>query len=710
MDLFKKLTRREAVKKVGTIPLVALMAPACMESQSGEKQLPGITDTGNLPNSGSRISLNQAVIVVAPDEPSFVFHAVKDLAGYLGENSANPVSIKSILAHEANVIIAVGRTAMHEILPGITGMEAFGDEGFRIMSVVVGGKVSVIVSGFTSRGTNCGLATLMQRIRFEDNSPYLTGPLEISSKPRFAMRGIHLNGWPLKNPYSFRTWQEKDWQSFIDLTWLQKGNLFFLLPFMEIIPIPLSPADELYLQEVRRVVEYAQKQRGLEVWIMHSANRIAISDCGVLDPKTRLYWVDECQKDMNPADTVQFEKIMGPLEAFYRIVNNADGYCMIDSDPGGWPQSPISEQVKIFQRARALLDRLHVSGNKAKLIDWMWVGWGRHKFYSPSKTVVSQYDWTSQNPDASDLAFMGDTIRNFKQNLAEPWSLIAGFSPYLNTCQKEGVLEKTVFLPYGAIEFEPAFPSTKVSLNPIRGAFDFVQDLPELRGIMGNNQTPLLQLPRTFFFLSAAWELDYKNRGEREVLQDLSQQLYPQNSNFMTECFLALEESDSHKIDDLLRHLQTLIVDGKIGRPGALGRKLFPDPIIVAKSLVFQLKIRGARERFLQALNGEPTRSMCETLVGDYLDTLLSWSKETGWEGIVIIGTWRGTMYQSDKRFTEALSILKRILGEGSSTTHYTAIDSFFASISRRLRENYGEDEVMMSCIEPLKLAVIQAP
>ena len=334
--------------------------------------------------------------------------------------------------------------------------------------------------------------------------------------------------------------------------------------------------DEVYLQEVRRVVEYAQKQRGMEVWIMHSANRIATSDCGDRDPKTRLYWVDECQKDMNPADPIQVEKIMGSLEVFYRIVDNADSYCMIDSDPGGWPQSPISEQVKIFQRARALLDRYHVNGNKAKLIDWMWVGWGRHKFFSPSKTVVSQYDWTSQNPDASDLAFMGDTIRNFKQNLAEPWSLIAGFSPYLNTCRKEGVLEKTVFLPYGAIEFEPAFPSTRVSLNSVRSVFDFVQDLSELRGIMGNNQTPLLQLPRTFFFLSAAWELDYKNRGEREVLQDLSEQLYPQNSNFIAECFLALEDNNLKKIDDLLSHLQTLITQGKIGLPGALGRKLFP--------------------------------------------------------------------------------------------------------------------------------------
>jgi len=247
-------------------------------------------------------------------------------------------------------------------------------------------------------------------------------------------------------------------------------------------------------------------------------------------------------------------------------------------------------------------------------------------------------------------------------------------------------------------------------LHPVRDVLNAVQDFPGTRGVMGNNQTPLLQLPRTFFFLSAAWDFDYKNRGERAVLQDLSEQLYPQNSNFIAECFLALEDTNSRKIDDVLSRLQTLIAQGKIGQPGALGRKLFPDHLVVAKSLVSQLKIRGARERFLQALTGEPTRSKCEMLVGDYLDALLAWSKETGWEGIVIMGTWRGTMYQSDKKFTESLSILKRILGEGSSTTHYAAIASFFDTVAKRLREKYGEDEVMMSCVEPLKLAVIQAP
>ena len=40
MDLFKRLTRREAVKKVGTIPLIALLTPPVARGQ-----LSGITDT-----------------------------------------------------------------------------------------------------------------------------------------------------------------------------------------------------------------------------------------------------------------------------------------------------------------------------------------------------------------------------------------------------------------------------------------------------------------------------------------------------------------------------------------------------------------------------------------------------------------------------------------------------------------------------------------
>lgn len=194
------------------------------------------------------------------------------------------------------------------------------------------------------------------------------------------MRGLHLNGWAFKDPYTFRNWPEQSWKKFIDLIAYQGANLFFIWPFMEIMPVPLSSEDEAYLQEVRRVVDYAHKSHDMQIWIMHSPNRIGVSNCDSPDPRLRPYWVNSCQVDMNPAIPDQFEKGMKSIETLYRIVNNADGFGMIDSDPGGWPQSPLSDQMKIFVECRKLLDRYNEHGRDAKLMDWMWIGWGRHKY------------------------------------------------------------------------------------------------------------------------------------------------------------------------------------------------------------------------------------------------------------------------------------------------------------------------------------------
>src|SRR5439155_15689794 len=202
-------------------------------------------------------------------------------------------------------------------------------------------------------------------------------------------------------------------------------------------------------------------QRGMEVWIMQSTNRIGVSDCGISDPRFRTYWVlGECQKDMNPADPKQFANILRSFEALYRTVNNADAFCLIDSDPGGWPHSTLSDQVKIFKAARDLLDRYSAKGQKTKLVDWMWLGWGR------------VFDPTEKNREENSVAFVADTIRNFKGNLPEPWELIAGTAPYLKASQKESVLKKTIYLQYGAIEMEPAFPATNLGLEPVREVFD----------------------------------------------------------------------------------------------------------------------------------------------------------------------------------------------------------------------------------------------
>ena len=668
-------------------------------------------DRRNVPPevSNARISLNRIVIGIEPSEPSYVQHGSQDLARYLGEITGSETPVTNSLNSQTPSAIIIGKMA-EKVLPGVVTAKALGDQGYTIKSFTQDGKCRLIVAGANPHGTNSGIAALMRMIRAEGKLAYVDGPLDVRSTPTFPIRGIHLNGWSFNYPYAYRPWNEQDWERFIDILWVQGGNLLYVLPMIEIMPVPLSAEDQASLQEVHRIVDYAHKRRGIAVWMMTSVNRVAVSDCGERNPKLRPFWVNQCQVDMNPADPQQFDKIMQSREALYRALDNADGFGMIDSDPGGWPQSPIRDQIRVFKASCALLDRYNQKGARADLIDWMWVGWGRHKFASSTKTVVGQYDWTEKNPDASDVAFMQDTIQAFRNNLPEPWSLIAGFPAYLASAQREHELGKTVFLPYGAIEYEPSFPMTNVGLDSVRNSLEVLNQYPGTGGLMGNNMTPLLQLPRTFLFLSSAWDFEYRKTNPRDVLRDLARRLYPEHEELVADGFAALDEDDPAKIDAVLRPLESLVRQEQLGRPGVIGRKLFPDPLQVARDLVFELKIRAARQNLLQALLLTPDRSECVRLVRDYLEALLAWDKRTGWDRLISLGIWRSPIYASDKHFTEALSNLKRVLASGSAVTSYAAVSSFFDPIAQELAPRYGEDAVMIGCIEPLKLAVIQAP
>ena len=138
--------------------------------------------------------------------------------------------------------------------------------------------------------------------------------------------------------------------------------------------------------------------------------------------------------------------------------------------------------------------------------------------------------------------------------------------------QKESVLGKTVYLPYGAIESEPAFPATNVGQEKVRKVFDKANQYPGLRGVMGNNQLMLLQFPRTYYFFATAWNKEYENHPEPEVMLDLAEQLYPDHKQLIADSFLALRETDADRINPTLASLGKMVQSGDGGRPGAIGR------------------------------------------------------------------------------------------------------------------------------------------
>jgi hypothetical protein len=680
--MYKKVRENIPVR-----PIVSLLLLACLGTRVSAQ-----------PKIG-RVALSDAAILVDNGEASYVQYGAKDLGSYLAGITGDTVSVTSLIgaAGKAKTVIAIGGRAAKAMGASLPSASDLGDEGAVIRAFDRVGTTVVVIAGSNPHGTNAGIATFMQMIQADGKAAYVDGPIDLLSKPSIAVRGIHLNGWPLKYPYAFRSWKEEDWKHFIDIAWAQRINLFYLWPFMEIIPVPLSSTDQAYLQEVQRVIDYAQKQRGMEVWIMQSANRIGVRDCGISDPRLRTYWVmGECQQDMNPADPEQFSKIEKSFEALYRIVNNADGFCFIDSDPGGWPRSPLSEQTKIFVAARKLLDRFSAKGQQTKLINWMWQGWGRE--YDPAET----------NPRQHLVDFMGETIRNFKENLTEPWELISGSATFLESSRKESVLNKTVYLQYGAIEMEPAFPLTNLGQESIREVFDKAAQYPELRGVMGNNELMSLQFPRTFYFFNTAWDTKYENRPEPEVLQELAGQLYPDHKELIAESFLELREKDPEKIRNILGQLGDLIKDGNAGRLGAIGRLLFPDQLVLARNLQSQLEIRCARQSLLKGLEGNPSVDESAKLVENYFDRLLAWNQKTGWDKMIDITIWRTAIYEDGKDFTGAVVQLKKVLAQGKPYTSYTQTDDFLAGISKHLLQNYGRDSVMIGCIEPFKMALIQ--
>jgi hypothetical protein len=622
--------------------------------------------------AAERIVLDRATVIVDSAEPPYVQYGIEDLAGYLKDSIGIEISTAILPTDAKGTKILVGTKAAQQVLPDFSN-EKLGEEGYLLQSFVKDGDDCVVAAGHTPRGTKAALSVLIKSIQFEGRSAFVPASLQVIGEPPLAKRGMHFNGWAFNPPYSFRTWREEDWRRYLDILAYQGVNLFYLWPFIEIMPVPLSQEDQAYLEECRRVVDYAQKKHGMEVWIMQCTNRVAQDCCGVADPRYRPYWRPS-QKDLNPGNPEHFKMIMDSREAMYRILNNVDGVCNIDADPGYYPGSPLSDYYNVLKGCRDLLDRHNQHGKDAKLINWMWTGWGR----ADSRAGLASHQQT--------------TIQGLKKNLREPWGLVAGWGDLLPLCRKENVLEKTVFLPYGVIEGEPSYPATNLDFDPLRKQFaDYAAKNPEAAGVMGNEQTPLLQFPHVFYFTSAMFNAEYRNRSEKDILLDLCGYLYPEHRELTADCYLALRESDPAKIQPLADKLNDLIRENKLGRLGLFGRKLFPDHSIVAQTLALQLNFRAAGQRLSQSLTPSTSKIDCEKFLGDYFDAYLAWDTAHGWHKL---WGWKSWQVGVPKGVPEKLA---KILGSES------ALDACFDRIAEHLAAKHDKTAVNAGCLAPLK-------
>lgn len=476
----------------------------------------------------------------------------------------------------AEIAAGVGPALAVTLDPGAPGEP--GAEAFALRTGLRDGHPFAEVRAGDPIGAARGLSLLLGLVEPVSAGASIPAGLDVRRAPRYRLRGMHPNGWAANHPYAFRCWSEGDWRRYVDILFHLGANHLLLWPSPDIIPLPLPRADEEYLQEVRRVVAYAREARGMEVWIKQSANRVALSDAGVADPRRRPYWLPGVQVDLDPGDPAGLEAILRAREPLYRIVDNADGFAIIDSDPGGWNDSPVAAYLGLLERTRASIDRWCARGPGVKLVSWLWQGWG----------------FTSWDPSRRERV-IAETVRGMRDRLPEPWALIAGTGHYLPYLERLGVLDRTVYLPYGAIEAEPSLPFTNVEPEAVRGAIDGASAYPGLA--------------------------------------DLARLLHPQPgaAEAMAAAFDALNATRPPAIDAAAATLRRRTL---AARPGLLGRLLFPSSRQVVDDLLCQLELRRAEAAFASAAETGADAAALAPLVtcaGPRPDSRLKATSEVRW-------------------------------------------------------------------------------
>jgi len=129
---------------------------------------------------------------------------------------------------------------------------------------------------------------------------------------------------------------------------------------------------------------------------------------------------------------------------------------------------------------------------------------------------------------------------------------------------------------------------------------------------------------------------------------------------------------------------------------------------IVSEIALLDLNLDLAGGHALDLLHGTPSVADSAALLERYFEALLAWNRETGWDEMIDITIWRTPIYDEGKDLTEAMTRLRKVIAQGKPYAGYESIDEFFAPITGRLRQKYGADSVMVGCIEPFKLALVQ--
>src|SRR6266853_4211151 len=248
------------------------------------------------------VDLRTAVIWVAPGAAS----PEKKAAGMLSEEIAKRTQIRlevTNVAAAGRPVIALGLAS--ELGSRANGLPAAaqGPDGYRVKA----GANGVVIAGNDARGTLFGAGFLLRRLRMERQVLTVDDTLQVSTAPRYPLRGHQLGYRPKVNAYD--GWTPSQFEQYI------RDLAVFGTNAVELIP-PRSDDDEdsphFLLPKIEMMVEVSRicKEYGIDVWI----------------------WYPAMDKDYSDPATVEFA--MKEWAEVYRRLPRIDAIFVPGGDPG----------------------------------------------------------------------------------------------------------------------------------------------------------------------------------------------------------------------------------------------------------------------------------------------------------------------------------------------------------------------------------------
>lgn len=430
----------------------------------------------------------------------------------------------------------------------------------------------------------------------------LSGVCQAQQKTEPPVMGMYVHEhWPYNHPYAARTWTLEDWRGYADGLHRLGFNTIMIWPMVGIMPDPPTSSDLAALHKTAQVIDMLHKDFGMRVVLVLGANVVPKDEVArkAAFEKRHFYYTENF---INPADPAAVADLMRRREKSLRFLKAADAFAIIDSDPGGYPNSSNSEFVNLLKQYRKLFDKLRPG---IELIYWVHVGWpGYGRWYATGK-----FGWST--PEEYEQA-----VTMASQAGLAPWGLAGA---------RRGVLLEPKWQPlsiafnYGVIEHEPSFPLTNFEGN---ASYEGGKGgLP--RGVMGNAENHCLQLPNTFAFARGATGKSLTDADFAQFANDL----LPGQGKKVVAAWKAIAGDDPAEMRKNAEIMESLS-EGKLST-GPLGGLLFGSPQRFLDDLSKQLDVKAAYEDFLSA---QKAAKNVGPALGKFVAASEIWQKKTGYE------------------------------------------------------------------------------